>query len=94
MAQIVTWKEAAHRVRIVDPDPAPTPDHPTPDRSPRINPEQEALQDRLEQVVRNENELLHHLKQCQYESLPTAIHQCPSSPSISEIIEGPAMSVV
>ena len=35
----------------------PTPDPPTPDRSSRINPEQEALQVRLEQVDRNQNEL-------------------------------------
>ena len=55
--QIVKWKKTVHRVGIVDPQPALTPDAPTPDRSPRINLEQEALQDRLEQVVRSKNEL-------------------------------------
>ena len=61
--QIVEWREAAHRVGIVHPHPAPTQDHPTPDRSPGTNPEQEAFQDRLEQVVRNESELLQYLEQ-------------------------------
>ena len=49
-------------VGILDPHPAPTPDHPTPDRSTRMILEQEALQVRLEQVIRNENELLQHLE--------------------------------
>ena len=60
VAQIVKQRKAAHKVGNVDPHPAVTPDHPTPDRSPRINLEQEALQVRLEQVVRNENELSQH----------------------------------
>ena len=63
VAQIVEWRETAHGVGIVDPHPALTADHPTPDRSPRINLEQDVLQVRLEQVVRNENDLLQCLDQ-------------------------------
>ena len=60
--QIVEWREATHRVGIVNPHPTPPPDPPTLDGSPRINLEKEVLQDRLEQVVRNENKLSQHLK--------------------------------
>ena len=60
--QIVKWQKAAHNVGIVNSHPAPTPDHPTLGRSLRIIPEQEALQVRLEQVVRNENEVSWHLE--------------------------------
>ena len=63
VAQIVKWREAVCRVGIVDPHPALTPNHPTPDRSPRINLEQEAPQVRLEQVARNKNELSQHIEQ-------------------------------
>ena len=63
VAQIVEWWEADQRVGIVDPHPALTPGHPTPDRSSRINLEQEALQVRLEQVVRHKNEISQHLEQ-------------------------------
>ena len=43
LMQIVEWREATHRVGIVDPHPALTPGHPTPDRSPRIPLEQETF---------------------------------------------------
>ena len=60
---IVKWREAACRVGIVDPHPTMTPDHPLPEKSPRINPGQEVLLVRLEQVVRNDNESYQHLEQ-------------------------------
>ena len=47
----------------MDPHPALTLDHPTSDRSPRIVLEEGALQVRLEQVFRNQNELSQHLEQ-------------------------------
>ena len=61
--QIDKWRKVAHRVGIVDPHPNLVLDHCTPERSPRINPGQEVFQVRLEQGVRNENELSQHLEQ-------------------------------